>query len=354
MKTLDKYIGRVVASHTFVVLAVFLSLFIFSFFINEVDDIGNGSYTVWHAIVYVLLTIPTLAYQLFPSMALIGTIIGLGALASNSELVAIRAAGVSLNRIVVSVMKTGFILILFAGLLGEVVAPETERYAKNMRSAALTNKITLKTDHGLWARDGNHFVHIRELMADGSLNNVSIYEIDNDGRLKLITHAEKAHYRGEQWVLENIARSSINADSVTSEKLPNMNWESLLNPELVGVVSVNPDLLSAWGLFKYNAYLRDNGLETERYEQAFWKKIISPLTTGIMVFIAIPFIFGPLRSVAIGLRIVVGTLAGIGFYAFSQVFAFMGLAYQMNPFLSVIIPPALFLALAVYLTRRIH
>ena len=354
MRILDRYIGVTVAIHVFIVMLVFLSLFLFSYFINELDDVGKGGYTITHAIVYVLLTLPALAYQLFPTVALIGSIIGLGTLANSNELIAIRAAGVSLNRIIISVMKTGFLLLLFAAFLGEIVAPDSERYATNMRSAALTNKITLKTEEGIWVRDGNNFIHIKSLLADGTLRDIAIYDMDELGRLKTITNAKQAIYLGEKWVLNQIARSVISAEKITTERVPSMNWESLLNPELVGVVAVDPDLLSIWGLYKYIGYLVDNGLEAERYEQAFWKKIVSPLTTAIMVYLAIPFIFGPLRSVPISVRIVTGTLAGIAFYAFTQVFNYMGLLYHLSPIISVVVPPIIFLGVAIYLTRRIH
>ncbi len=353
MKILDRYIGTTVTTTTLIVMAVLLSLFTVTTFVGELDDVGKGNYGLWEATQYVFLTLPRLAYQLFPSVALLGSIIGLGILASNSELLVLRASGVSLARIVGSVMKIGVVLVIVTTLLGEAVAPISERYAQNMRSQALTDKIALKTRGGFWARDGEHFVHIRDLYPDGSLGDISIYQLDEKHRLGEVTHAEQAHYRDEKWVLENIARSTIANDTVITERQPAANWESLLNPDLVGIVAVNPEFLSAWGLYKYNQYLHDNGLSADRYEQAFWKKITSPLATGVMVFLAIPFIFGPLRSVAIGQRVLVGTLVGIGFHVANQGFSFIGLVYGLNPFLTATLPTMVFFGLALFLTRRV-
>jgi len=353
MKILDRYIGTTIVTHVLVVMLVLLAMFFFSYFIRELDDIGKGSYSLGKAFAYVSLTLPRLAYQLFPIMVLIGSILGLGVLASNSELTMIRAAGVSIARIVVSVLKVGLLLIIIATIIGEFIAPELEQYAYNMRSAALTNKISLESKSGIWTRDGDRFVHITDLYADGSLGNIEIYEMNNKHQLGVITRAKHAYYYNEKWTLTDITRSVITEDKVLSEKLPNMNWESLLKPDLIGVVAVNPSYLSVWGLYKYLIYLQENGLESGHYAVAFWNKVLAPLTNGVMLFIAIPFVFGPLRSVSVGLRVVVGTLTGIGFYGLSQVSNHVGLLYGLDPVLTILLAPLVFLAGGIYFARRI-
>jgi len=353
MKILDRYIGITIVSHVVVVMMVLLAMFFFTSFIRELDDIGRGSYGLGLALAYVVLILPQLAYQLFPLMVLIGSILGLGVLASNSELTMIRAAGVSIARIILSVLKVGVFLIILATLVGEFVAPDLEQYAQNMRSAALANKISLESKSGIWTRDGDRFVHIADLYADGSLGNIEIYEMKNKRQLSTITRAKHAYYYNDKWTLTDITRSVITEDNVTSEKLPNMNWESLLKPDLIGVVAVKPNYLSVWGLYKYLNYLNDNGLDSAQYALAFWNKIFAPLTNAVMIFIAIPFVFGPLRSVSVGMRVMAGTLTGIGFYGLSQVSNYLGLLYEMNPVVTILVAPVLFLAGGIYFTKRI-
>lgn len=354
MKILDRYIGVTVASHILVVMLVFLALFGFAGFVTEMEAIGKGKYGLTQAAQYVLLTLPGLAYQLFPPVALIGSIVGLGTLASSSELIVIRAAGVSLARIILSVMKVGALLMIAAVIVGEWLAPRAEQYAQTMRSAALAERISLKTQTGFWARDGQNVIHVRDILPDSALRDVSIYQFDERQRLRVVTHAQAASYRNEKWRLEDVARSRINDDGVTTERLPRAEWGALLSPAVLGVVAVKPDKLSAWGLHKYIDYLHDNGLSAERYQLAFWKKIFLPLATGVMLFLAIPFVFGALRSVGIGQRILVGALIGIGFYLFNQTFGYVGLVYDINPAFSAAFPVALFFAAGVMLMRRIH
>ena len=354
MRILDRYIGITVASHTLVVMLVFMALFSFASFVSEADYIGKGKYGLAQAAYYVVLTLPSLIYQLFPPVALIGSMVGLGMLASGSELTAIRAAGVSMGHIILSVMKVGVLLVLAAVIVGEWLAPQAEYYAQTMRSAALSERISLKTRSGFWARDGDNFIHVREILADSQLADISIYEFDRQNRLQTITHARTASYQQNKWQLQDIQYSKVSDSGIVIQHQPSAEWGSLLSPAVLGVVAVKPDKLSLLGLRKYIDYLHDNNLNAERYELAFWKKIMQPLGTGVMVFLAIPFIFGTLRSVGVGQRIMVGALLGIAFYLFNQTFGYVGLVYGMNPIVSAVLPPALFLGLGLLLMRRVH
>ena len=358
MRILDRYIGFAVASHTLVVMLVFIALFSFASFVGEVDYIGKGKYGLLQAVYYVALTLPSLMYQLFPPVALIGSMVGLGMLSSGSELVAIRAAGVSMGRIILSVMKVGALLMLAALIVGEWLAPQAEYYAQTMRSTALSERISLKTQSGFWVRDGHNFIHVREILADSQLADISIYEFasmaNGQNRLQTITHARTASYQQNKWQLQDIQYSKISETGIITQRQPSAEWGSLLSPAVLGVVAVKPDKLSLLGLRKYIDYLHDNNLNADRYELAFWKKLMLPLGTGVMVFLAIPFIFGTLRSVGIGQRIMVGTLLGIAFYLFNQTFGYTGLVYGLNPIVSAVLPPMLFLGLGLFLMRRVY
>ena len=355
MRILDRYIGQTVAFSTLTVMLVILSLFTFFTFAGELNKTGRGNYDAFQAAQYALITMPGMLYQLFPTTVLIGTMGGLGALASSSELVAMRAAGYSLFSILRSVLVFGLIMMGSVFLIGEYVAPVTQEYAETKRSLAISGKDSLRTDAGLWIRDGLKFVRIESIVSGGQWKNVSIYELDEKQQLKQVLRANKAVYGNDnKWILLGLEQEKIIDGEVVIEHKKSEIWSSLLSPELLDVVVVRPDMMSASAALDYVSYLEDNGVEARKYLQAFWSKVSAPLSTAIMILLAIPFIFGPTRTMSAGHRILLGTLTGIGFYLFGQVFAYVGLVYELNPFLAATMPSFIFLGIALYLMRSIR
>lgn len=354
MRILDRYIGRSVGFSTLLVMGVLLTLFAFFAFMDEAGQIGKGNYGTWQAFQYVLLTIPRLAYQLFPICALLGTTLGLGMLASNSELIVMRAAGVSLSRIIISVMKVGLLFVVLTLLVGEGIAPAAERYAQTLRSVAMSDKLILRGQEGLWARDGNSFVNVRDILPGERLGNIFIFERDGSYRMKKMVRAESATFRNGHWILQNVVSSDIGDPVVTSSRIAESPWETNLSPDLLSVVTVKPNTLSIVGLYQYVNYLNDNGLDADIYEQALWGKVVAPIITAVMVFLSVPFVFGPLRSVGIGHRILVGTLVGVGFYILNQMFAYMGVVFALNPILSALAPAGMAFVAAYIMLRRVY
>ncbi len=354
MKLLDRHIASTVAVSALMVLLVLLALFSFGALVAELDAVGKGSYSLGLAAQYVLLTLPRLAYQLLPLVALLGSIIGLGVLANSNELIAMRAAGVSLARIGWAVMQVGVLLMAAAFVMGEYVAPPAEQYAQNMRAEAINGRFALTKQNGLWARDGAHVIHVRDVVGEKELSGVTVYAFDQTQRLQTLTQARAGIFEGRDWLLRDVVRSHIAVTGVVTEHLAELRWQPLLTPDMINVVAVKPDALSITGLLDYISYLRDNGLNAERYRLALWDKVALPMTTGVMVFLAIPFVFGSLRTVSIGQRILMGVLMGIGFYLADQAFSYAGLVYRFNPALSAVLPTALFLVLAIVLLRRVR
>lgn len=352
MKILDRYLGSTVAWSTLLVMLVLLSLFLFIDFVEELEDIGKRNYSLSQAVRYILLTQPSHIYELFPLGALLGSLIGLGLLASNSELIVMRAAGVSLGRVVMSIMKVGLVMMAAAVLIGELIAPITERHAQSQRSLALTDRIALKTDFGLWTKDGTSFINIRNILSGYLLSEIYIYEFDGGHRLQSVNYADKARYEDGKWLLEGIIKSRIDDQGVTTQRQEQAAWESLLSPALIELIAVEPEQLSTWELHRYIDYLRDNGQNAARYELAFWSKIISPLVIAVMLLISVPFVFGPLRSVGMGQRILVGCLVGLGFYILNQTITQASLVYNLNPAFGAAFTPVVFFFLALALMRR--
>lgn len=353
MKTLDRYIAIHVIWGTLLTLCVVLALFSFIAFVDDLGDVGRGDYTVLGSIEYMLLTLPRRAFFLFPMAALVGTLIGLGSLSSTSELTVMRASGMSAARISVAVMKAGLLLAIVAMLVGELLAPYAERLAQQRRSLAINRQLALNTDYGFWVRDGGSFVNIRRILPGDRARQVYIYEFDAEGRLRTATYAERAEYDRERWILEDLRQSEIRENRVLSRSMQKAAWNSLFKPDLVEVVAVKPESLSAIGLYRYLDYLKKNDLETARFELAFWTKIVYPLATLVMIFFALPMVLGFLRSVGTGQRILVGALVGMAFHVINQVSGDIGLVYGLSPLLSAVLPTVVFLAAGVAMMRRL-
>lgn len=355
MKILDRYIGGVVLVHCAVVMVVLLAIYTFSTFVAEMDFVGRGGYSFPAATLYVLMLVPRQAYELFPMVALLGTMLGLGSLAGTSELTVIRAAGVSVRRLTLAVLKAGAIMVAVAVLLGEVAAPPLEKYARIERAKALAQNISINTEDGLWIRDDNSFVNIERLLPDGIALRVTIYRFDGGHRLIEALSARSAEHSGGRWVLRDVRASLFDGDrGVRIERRKEVAWQTGLTPEVFRIAAVPPENLSAWDLYSFVSYLRGNGLESERYELAFWIRVMAPLATAGMVLMALPFVLGSLRAVSIGQRIMVGALLGIGFYLFNAVFNRFGVVYDLSPFLSAVLPTAAVFAIWGLLMRRVR
>ncbi len=355
MNILDRYIARHVLGGVLIVLLVLVGLFTFFAFIEEVDDIGKAHYGTLQAVQYVIWQVPLQIYELFPTSVLLGGLIGLGTLANNSELTVMRAAGMSVLRIASSVVRIGLLLTVVVMLIGETLAPYAEQQARVMRSMSQSdeNRMVFQTRYGFWARDEADFINIRIILPDGGFGDITLYQLAEDNlQPKTLIHARTAYYKQGRWVLYDVSKTHFAGEQITREFLPELTWEALLSPDLVRMVVIRPNKLSSWGLFQYIQYLQQSGQQYEQYELALWQRLSYPLVCITMIFVAIPFVFGSLRSVSIGQRFMVGALLGIGFHMLNQAAGNMGLVYNLPVFVSALLPPAVFLVIAVVLMRR--
>lgn len=352
MKILDRYIGRAVIGGTLTSLAVLLPLVGFYVLADEIREVGKGDYGLGDVFWFVMLSLPRFAYQLFPIAALIGSLLGLGALASRSELVAFRAAGVSIGRIVAAALKAGLLMALVAALVGDFVAPQAEQRALVMRSEARYEQVTLGTKYGFWARDGDTYVNIREILPDLSLRDISIYELNDRHELHVATHADAARYLEDRWLLQDLRQSLFTGEEVRVHQLAEANWGSLLDPVLLKLIVAEPHVLPIYGLYRYVHFLRDNGQDARAYEVALWGKLVMPLVVMAMILLTIPVLLGSNRSSGIGNRVFFGVLVGIGFFLFNRTFNYVSVLYSISPLLTAITPPLILLGVVAVLFRR--
>ena len=352
MKTLDIYLGRSILQTTGFTLLVLVGIGTLIKFIEQLKSVGRGAYDVADAGLYTLYSVPNDIVIFFPMATLIGGLLGLGALASNSELVVMQAAGLSRFQIIKSVMKTAVVMAIAMMALAEWGVPEAQKTAKQLRSYAISGGNVYSSQKGVWAKDGNTFINIENVDKSGRLDFLTLYHFDSELALQKIVKADNATPHSEGWMLKGVSEKVITEEKTYIENIPSSLYQSQLTPEKLGIVDVKPEILSFTGLWSYLDYLAKNDQDTSTYELALWRKVMQPITIGVMLLVALSFIFGPLRSVTMGARIIMGVVTGIVFHLSDKIFGPIVLVYDLPPILGATLPSVLFIFLAVFLLNR--
>lgn len=354
MKIIDRYISKTVISSTLLVSLLFIGISIFISLIRQLDDIGTGAYGLLAVIKYVILDLPQQVYVVFPVISLVGIMLGLSMLANHSELTILRASGVSLNQIVLAVLKAAIVLLVIATLLGEWIAPIAEHEAANYKQLLTSNGQALATREGTWMRDGENFVYIRLITNNMHLEGITRYELDKQYRLVEVSYAKSASYQNHQWIMQDVVSTKITPQKITSTHYPTANWQLSINPQLLRIAIVDPEAMSLPQLYNYMRYLKINNLNTDEYALPFWQRVFRPFATVVMMLLAIPFVFGSLRTATISLRLVIGIMVGFSFSLANQFFGPISVVYQWPPILAAVLPTFLFGLLAYKLLKRVN
>ncbi|AMG31022.1 LPS export ABC transporter permease LptG [Grimontia hollisae] len=353
-KILDLYIGRTIIATTSLCLATLVGLSAIIKFVEQLRSVGEGSFTMMTAVQYVLLSMPRDIEMFFPMAVLLGALIGLGTLASSSELVVMQAAGFSKLDIGLSVLKTAMPLMLVVLALGQWGAPDAQKAARELRAFAKSGGNVMSVRRGVWAKDGSDFIYIARTDQQESLVGVNIWKFDDTQTLKAQVFAEQARYLDkDSWMLENVTVTHFDGPvkiNETTEK--QLAWKTTLTPEKLSIVTVKPEELSLSGVYSYVDYLKASEQDASRYELALWRKVLQPLSIGVMMLLALSFVFGPLRSVTMGARVLSGVIFGFAFYISNEVFGPMTLVYNLPPFVGAIAPSLAFIGVTLYLLNR--
>jgi lipopolysaccharide export system permease protein len=346
-RTLERYLARQIYAAVAFVLAGFLALFAFFDLVNELGDLGVGEYHLREILTYVALSVPAHAYELFPVVVLIGTLYVLAYLASSSEYTVMRASGFSPADAGFTLVKIGVAFVAATFVLGEWVAPVAEQSAQTLKLRAKSSLIGQELKSGLWFKDERAFINVREARQDNVLTGVRIYEFGADYKLTLALAAERGDYLGGGvWRLSGVAQTRMTAEGPRAEKLAQFDWNTALTPDLLNVLIVAPERMSAWRLYKYTEHLAGNRQKTERYEIAMWKKLVYPIATLVMMALALPFAYMHVRAGLLGVKVFFGIMLGIAFHMLNSLFSHIGLLQNWTPFTSAVLPSVAFLAAA--------
>ncbi len=385
MSVLQKYFAREVVRSVVFVLIAFLALFAFFDLINELPNVGRGAYRLHHAFAFVLLGMPGYTYELMPIAALIGTIYALAQFAARSEFTIMRVSSMSTAMVGSMLAKIGILFAVATFIFGEFITPYSTEFASRLKLQAQGAALSQEFRSGLWAKDvirsegvkgdviGSRFVNARQMQPDGTMLGVRLYEFDRDFRLTALINAARADYRGaNRWNLTKVNETRFTrtsgavggavaaaalagaSEAMTTVTLERRDLISEITPEILSVLFSDPDRMSAVDLHAYTRHLAENNQHTERYEIAFWKKIIYPFAVFVMMALALPFAYLQTRSGGVSLKIFIGIMIGVSFQLLNSLFSHLGLLNTWPPFATAILPSAFFLVLAIGALRWVE
>jgi lipopolysaccharide export system permease protein len=331
---LGRYLVRTVLAYTALVLGVLLALGALFLFISQQDDIGTGSFTSTQAMLFVALYLPTYLFQLMPVGALIGAMLGLGNLARGSELVVMRASGVTTARLCLWLGAAGLILALVMTGIGEVVAPPLEKYARQLKVFSKYSEFSFAGNRGTWVRDADTIISIEQQSAGARFGGVQVFRFDGERRLQSVGRADAANIDpSNRWRLEGYAETTFTDKGTTAVREATREVRSRLSADFLGLAVVEPETMRLRDLRSYIAHLQRNDLDSRSFEAAFWARIARVAAMLLVVILALPFALGPLRSSGQGARSVVGILIGAGFVLLSRTLESSGRLFDVSPWI---------------------
>jgi lipopolysaccharide export system permease protein len=355
MSILERYIWQSVLFSILMAwfsLATLDTLFVF---LSELSDVKAGThYGNLQALFYVLMSTPKRLYDYFPTATLIGSLLGLGNLAANSELTAMRAAGVSIGQIVSMTLKLGLVLAISVFILGEWVAPKAEQAAASFKVQMLQKQFSV-SEQGIWVKQDNQIINIGKMWSTEKLENIAIYEINREaGKIHSISRADTAELSNQGWHLHNYHQQIIGEQQIIQKQQADIILADFIPKGMLMIAAVTPNQLAARELAQYIQHQQANELKSDRFELAFWQHFTTPLSTLVMLIIAAPFVFNFQRNTNAGQRIFIGILIGISFFLINRLLGSMGLVYGLLPLLSATLPLLLFLLGGVWMLRKVR
>ena len=348
MKTIRRYLAVEIIMATALVFAALVMLFAFFDLVEQIKDLGRGAYNMRRIIFYVLLSVPDHIYELFPIAVLIGTLFALAQLVAGSEYTVMRTSGVSTARFTAMLVMIGLAFSALAFVFGEFLAPPAQQLAQRLRSQSITGLVAQEFRSGLWIKDDKSFINVIEVLPDTTLKGVRIYEFDGEYRLRSISYAQRGSYQNDRrWLLRNVSQTRFEDMKTSVREIPEASWQSVLEPDLINVLLVKPEQMSAWNLYSYSQHLKENRQKALRYEIALWAKFVNPFTVIVMMVLALPFAHIQSRQAGVGAKIFTGIMLGLLFHFLNRVFSHLGLLNSWPPVVAATLPTAIFLSMAI-------
>lgn len=351
MLRIDRYIWTTVLQSWLMVMFVLLGLNAIFSFIDQLGDLKRD-YQIIEAMIYVLATLPNSAFQLVSMATLLACLIGLGQLAGNSELIILRACGLSVSRILFSVLIPVLFIIGCALVTAQFISPVTSQFAETYRSTKSSGTEFSSFKKGYWQREGDNFIYINRINRNGVLSGVNIFSFDKSQKLNEVNFFQTVKIENENWTAKKVSTSTINPETVQVEKKDTAIWQSDITLRMLELLAVGPEKLSVTSLYQYGGYLERQNQSAAKYYLEFWNKIFLPLSTIAMVLIAGSFVFGSLRETPMGSRIIVGVVIALVFNQVQTLSSHAAVVYQFNPLIAASLPAVVAFLIGMVLVRR--
>lgn len=350
---LQRYITRTIVLATcFAALIVTGVLFMLTL-VGELKNIGIGDYHFLQALLYVFMRMPMQLYQFTPILILLGSIVGLSLLTSHRELSVMRTSGFSTRRILISVFSAALLITFAISIIGESIAPKLSYDAEIQKENAKNAGQAVVTGSGIWLHEGNNFIHVGRVIANKQLEDITRYEFDDRHQLLTSYYAKRMVHENHKWMAKEVVKTTFRKSGTKSAVIPSVDWKLNLNTNLLRVGMRDPGDMSLPRLAKFAQYLENNGLQAMEFKFEFWQRLLQPIASLIMVFLAVPFVLGTLGTTSLGLRMLIGIIIGFIFFIMNALLGQLCIVYQIPAFMAAVIPLMIFALIGVIVMRRL-
>ncbi|STX29445.1 permease [Legionella beliardensis] len=354
MKLIDRYIAKTILAATGLVTLMLAGLQLFILFVNQIDDLGRADFGIVQASIFVLLQMPYQVYLFFPMASLLGCLIGLGIMANNRELIVMRAAGLSIGQITISVLKAALILIFIVTIVAELLIPRLSHFANKQKLHAVSGGQTLTTSQGIWLRYHNDYIAIGGVLPNHTLYHIYQFRFNEAHQLTLARKIDYAVLINNQWHAGQVKETIIQDNYTQTREIAQMPWDVSINPLVLSLSMSEPDEMTLREIKQFLRIQKRSHQAAVNFQLAYWQRIIQPLTTVVMMILAIPFIFGPLRSSTMGSKLLAGAIVGFGFHILNRFFGPVSQVLQWPAVVAALGPTLLFAILGIYLMQRVR
>ena len=356
MKIRDRYITKTLLNYTLVVLLVWLSIYSFFNFLEELNSVGQANYTAFEAIKYILLQMPEVAYKQASPVILLGCVLGMGYMATTNQLVVMRVSGNSILKLTAITIKAALFFIIVIIAVGEIFAPLASEEAEKGRANALGQKIALQSQEGFWIREGGNYINVENNIDGSFYTDITIYQVSPANKIETIITSESANFDGTSLDMNNVDIFSINeinsSTEITSKKRNNYNLTVSFDQDLIDSLKKDPKELTTWKIIKQIQFLSINKQTSSIFEVELYKRLVKPATLVAMILLAMIFIFGSNRDASLGRKIFLGVALGLSFEMISRVGGALSLSYNFSPLIGAVLPTLIIIVLAIVLLSR--
>ncbi|MCC2624643.1 MAG: lptG [Burkholderiales bacterium] len=355
MSIITRYIVKKCLFFTFLMsLATIIIITMFNI-LGQLGDVGKGSFTTTAMLFYATLLIPNYIYLLMPLAVLIGVMCGMLSLVNYSEYAIIRTSGVSLKKITIILFGFGFAFSLITFSFGELLGPEANHYAQVYKMEKMKQIVSTNLHSGIWSKDGtNAFVNIKQVMPDNTIVGVNIFVYDDNLKLKYFKTADEGKYdeKNRRWVLSHLKQYDYTKQDIVTTEINNFQWDTAIEPSYFNVLVIAPEDMSAISLLSYMHHLDINHQSTQRYQIAFWNKLLYPLACISMALIALAFTPNNRRNINLGVKLFAGILIGVAFFFTMRLIGFMALLFAWNAIIASLTPTLILFGFGWYFVIR--